>query len=263
MNFDYRKPLIKQDDKWWLHQYCISIGISATRIKVRDKLKFDTNKDNKKKIRVKNKLKDTELILIFKEFDLNLMKEFNINGRSIKAYEVEEFREDMIACAISLGLIQAIDHSQKDKDGRVLNLLRQISKGYHCKEHNVEEILFNNTTTYDEEFNEVSISSLNKKIDEWTKYCRVLDISLNKFTKNKKWKNHKVEILTDLRTKVANDIYASAFYQFYRTYYRIDKKSQAKANKLLELNLPNINDIKTAKSVVKYSTLANVSSLKK
>lgn len=182
------------------------------------------------------------------------MNEFYIDGHCIKAYEIEEFRDDMIACAVSLGLIKALDHEEKDQDGRVLNLLRQIAKGYSLLGDNLEEL-----NSEDINFGEVSMSSLDNKIMQWSQYCRLIDISINKFTKNSKWKNYKSEILSDLRKKVASDIYASSFVQFYNRYEKIDKKTQAKADKLLELKLPNINDIETAKKVVKYSTLANVS----
>lgn len=259
MNFDYRKPLREQDDKWWLHQYCISKGISATSIKTKDRLKLDLQNNNTVNVIVDSESTNNKLHLIFNEFDINMMNEFYIDGYYIKAYEVEEFREDMIACAVSLGLLQSLNNEEKDKEGRALNLLRQISTAYST----LSTDIFEENNSLDEDGNEVSINKFDKKIEEWTKYCRLIDISINKFTKNPKWKNYKNEILADLRKKVASDIYASAFVQFYSRYKKIDKKTQAKANKLLELNLPNIDDIETAKKVVKYSTLANVSSLKK
>lgn len=216
------------------------------------------NSKNSKLLKKHYQHNNESMELIFNEYDLYQMKEFNIDGELIRVYQIEKFREDMIACATSFGLTQGIIHSQEDNGGRVVKLLRTICKDYMNYLSDIRDCV----KVVDECDAQVQISKISSNINKWVDYCRRLDIAINKYTTDSsKWKNNKKLILDELKEKASNDEGAKVFLIFYTKYGSIEKKTQAKIDKLIELNLPNINE-DIAGQIVKYSTLANVLQLK-
>ena len=277
---DYRKSLKEDSDKWWFHQYCLYKGISLSKVKPQDKLILDYDLTNELKnlesqgrtgrFRHKDRIIELDKIIanniiklssspmhfdwrkydwnkhqVFSQDDISLMNTLSIDGYTIKAYEIEKFRDDMMACATLFGLEQYIinsrtDNKKSDKNTRVIKLLREICTGYSayqppiCKNTNAEGLT---------------------ELDVCMRYCRQLDKGIEKYTKSGEWKRNKEGVLQQAFEDypVGKDNYAKVFRDFYFEYGTLTKKNVPKSLKLLELKLPNIDTLEMAKKIVKYS----------